>query len=95
MSNIAFHFFLCALTKFRLLTKTDPRVFLCGYEYTSQPIPFFSFNKDEFNNNYRTFSMFTELAESFATSDLNCLKEIYSLQKQMATTEIFRSVDII
>ena len=27
MSNIAFHFFLCALTKFRLLTKTDPRVF--------------------------------------------------------------------
>ena len=53
-------FFLCALTKFRLLTKTDRRVFLCGYEYTSQPIPFFSFNKDEFNNNYRTFSMFTE-----------------------------------
>ena len=39
--------------------------------------------------------MFTELAESFATSDLSCLKEIYSLQKQMATTEIFRSVDII
>ena len=27
MSNIAFHFFLCALTKFRLLTKTDHRVF--------------------------------------------------------------------
>ena len=61
MSNIAFHFFLCASTKFCLLTKTDPRVFLCGYEYTSWPIPFFfSFNEDEFNNNYRTFSMFTE-----------------------------------
>ena len=27
--------FLCALTKFRLLTITDPRVFLSGYKYTS------------------------------------------------------------
>ena len=32
---LLFTFFLCALTKFRLLTETDPRIFLCGYEYTS------------------------------------------------------------
>ena len=48
-------FFLYALIEFRLLTKTDPCVSLCGYEYTSQPIPFLSFDKDEFNNNYRPF----------------------------------------
>ena len=36
--------------------------------------------------------MFTEQAESFVTSDLSCLNEIYSLQRQMATNnlEIFR-----
>ena len=42
-------FFNILLIKFRLLTKTDPCVPLYGYEYTSQPIPFLSFDKDEFN----------------------------------------------
>ena len=56
-----FSLFLCALTKFRLLTKTDPRVFFYADMNTHHGLfLFFSFNKDEFNNNYRTFSMFTE-----------------------------------